>query len=73
MGRPQADADQTPTKLRQTSLAMRRERIIGDIRQLMRDAEHWNRRNPTEEPIQLYLDELLAELESESNTPKESV
>jgi hypothetical protein len=38
------------------SLQMRREQMVGDAVQLDLDAEHWNRVNPGEAPIQIALD-----------------
>jgi hypothetical protein len=40
----------------QKSLIQRREQMIGDGLQLSLDADHWNRINSTEEPIQIPLD-----------------
>ena len=50
------DIDEAPRQPMQASLTMRREQIVGDITQLTFDAEHWNRINPTEEPIQIEAD-----------------
>ena len=38
------------------SLVQRREQMVGDGLQLTFDSEHWNRINPTEEPINLPMD-----------------
>lgn len=52
------------------SLTMRREQIVGDITQLSFDAEHWNRINPTDEPIQIEKDFGL-DVEIRRNAPVE--
>ncbi len=50
------DIDEAPRGPMHASLTMRREQVVGDITQLTFDAEHWNRVNPTEEPIQIEAD-----------------
>ena len=50
------DIDEAPRGPMQASLTMRREQIVGDITQLTFDAEHWNRVNPSEEPIEVEKD-----------------
>lgn len=49
------DADTTRKKM-EINVHQRREQMIGDAMQLKRDAEHWNRINPDEEPIEVQLD-----------------
>jgi hypothetical protein len=48
----------------------RREQMIGDGLQLTLDLEHWNRINPTEEPITADMD-LTDEIEWRKNAPNE--
>lgn len=50
------DIDEAPRKHMQKSLTQRREQIVGDNLQLSLDADHWNTRNATEEPIVIALD-----------------
>lgn len=50
------DIDEAPRGPMHASLTMRREQVVGDITQLSFDAEHWNRVNPTEEPIVIQTD-----------------
>lgn len=47
------DIDEASREPMHASLTMRREQIVGDICQLTFDADHWNRINPHEEPIQI--------------------
>lgn len=48
--------DEAPREKMHKSIYNRREQMIGDGLQLIRDAEHWNRIHPKEEPIQPSLD-----------------
>jgi hypothetical protein len=64
------DIDEAPREPMQASLTMRREQIVGDITQLTFDAEHWNRINPEEEPIQIEADFGL-DVEIRRHTPIE--
>ena len=50
------------------SLVNRREQMVSDGAQLTFDMEHWNRINPTEEPIDLPMD-LTPDIEWRKNTP----
>lgn len=50
------DIDEAPRGPMQASLTMRREQVVGDVCQLTFDAEHWNRVNPTEPPIEIEQD-----------------
>ena len=49
------DTDTTRKKM-QINVTQRHEQMVGDGLQLKRDADHWNRINPEEEPIQPELD-----------------
>lgn len=50
------DIDQAPRGPMVKSFVQRREQMVGDAVQLTFDMEHWNRINPSEEPIQLPMD-----------------
>jgi hypothetical protein len=50
------DIDEADRGPMHTSLTLRREQIVGDITQLTFDAEHWNRVNESEEPIEIEKD-----------------
>ncbi len=50
------DIDEAPRGPMHASLTMRREQIVGDITQLTFDAEHWNRVNPAQDPIEVQAD-----------------
>lgn len=50
------DIDEARRHVMHKSLVQRREQMVGDAYQLSLDQEHWNRANPTEEPILLPLD-----------------
>lgn len=60
------DIDEAAREPMQTAITMRRQQVVGDVTQLTRDAEHWNRRNPNEEPLQVELDFTL-DVEIERN------
>lgn len=45
------DIDDAPRVPMLKSVINRREQVVGDVVQLTFDAEHWNRINPSEEPI----------------------
>jgi len=51
------------------NVALRREQMIGDGLQLTRDANHWNRINPDNDPVQVELD-FTDEVEWKMNAPK---
>ena len=51
-----ADIRRTTRKHMQSAFAMRRQQIVGDCRQLDRDADYWNKVHPDDEPIQLTFD-----------------
>ncbi|MGH7482211.1 MAG: hypothetical protein ACRELV_08655 [Longimicrobiales bacterium] len=50
------DIDDAGRDEMQASVTMRREQIVGDVTQLVRDADHWNRMNPAEVAIQVEMD-----------------
>lgn len=50
------DIDEAPRKVVVKSTVMRREQVIGDMVQLHLDLDHWNRVNPSEEPVVLITD-----------------
>jgi hypothetical protein len=50
------EIDEAPREQMHASLTMRREQIVGDVTQLSFDAEHWNRINPEDEPIEIEKD-----------------
>ena len=50
------DIDEAPRKNMLKSAVMRREQMVGDAVQLTFDLDHWNRVNPSEEPIELPMD-----------------
>lgn len=50
------DIDEAPRKYMIKSAQQRREQMVGDALQLTFDVEHWNRKNASEEPIQVELD-----------------
>jgi hypothetical protein len=50
------DIDTAPRKIAHKALIQRREQMVGDALQLTFDAMHWNRINPSEEPIVMPLD-----------------
>ena len=50
------DIDEAPRKNMVKSAVMRREQVVGDMVQLFLDLEHWNTKNPNEEPIVLITD-----------------
>lgn len=62
------DIDEAPRKKMVKSLVMRREQMIGDGLQLLRDAQHWNRIHPKEEAIPVLLD-LTDDVEWRKNAP----
>ena len=64
------DIDEAPRKPMRKSLVNRREQMVGDGLQLTLDADHWNRINPNEEPIQLPMD-FTEDVEWRKNAPEE--
>ena len=64
------DIDEAPRKPMHKSLVNRREQMVGDGLQLTLDADHWNRINPDEEPIQLPMD-FTEDVEWRKNAPEE--
>lgn len=50
------DIDQAPRKYMKKSAINRREQVVGDLVQLTLDLDHWNQKNPTEEPLEVPLD-----------------
>jgi hypothetical protein len=65
------DIDEAPRKHMHKSLVQRREQMVGDALQLTRDANHWNRVNDHEDPIQLPLD-FTEDVEWRLNAPDEN-
>ncbi len=59
------EADREPVTV---ALNLRREQTVGDLTQIARDADHWNRRNPDQEPIVVQLD-LTLDVEIRRSTP----
>lgn len=49
------DIDEAPRHVAHKALKQRREQMVGDALHLTYDAEHWNRVNPNEPPIQMPL------------------
>ena len=64
------DIDEAPRSQIFMSLQNRREQMVGDGYMLTLDAEHWNRINPDEEPIQLEMD-LTLDIEIRKNWPED--
>lgn len=65
------DIDEKPPRRHMLkSLIQRREQMIGDGLQLTLDADHWNRINPVEEPIEIPLD-FTEDVEWRKNAPEE--
>ncbi len=64
------DIDEAPRKHIHKSLVQRREQMVGDGLQLSLDQDHWNRVNPSEEPIDLPLD-LTPDVEWRKNVSEE--
>ena len=50
------DIDDAPRHVMHKSVTNRREQVVGDLLQLTTDVEHWNRKNPSQEPLQIPLD-----------------
>lgn len=50
------DIDEAPRRFMHKSVTNRREQVVGDLVQLTTDVEHWNRKNPSEDPLQIPLD-----------------
>lgn len=50
------DIDEAPREAMHASLTMRREQVVGDMTQLIFDAEHWSRANRNEDPITMQMD-----------------
>jgi hypothetical protein len=65
------DIDEAPRPAMHKSLVQRREQMVGDGLQLTLDADHWNRKNSGDEPIQMLLD-LTPDVEWRMNAPKAS-
>ena len=62
------DIDDAEREPMQAALTLRREQVVGDMTQLVRDAEHWSRRNPEDEPIVIQMD-LGLDVEIRRSTP----
>ncbi len=62
------DIDEAPRHVAQKAFVQRREQMVGDAVQLSRDADHWNRVNPSQEPIQVPLD-FGPDVEWRNNSP----
>lgn len=65
------DIDEASREPMHAAVTMHREQVVGDLTQLARDAEHWNRRNPAEEPIQVEMDFNL-DVEIRRSTPADA-
>jgi hypothetical protein len=65
------DIDEAPRRYMHKSAVMRREQMVGDAVQLTLDLEHWNRVNPSEEPIVLPMD-LSEDVQWRLNGPDEA-
>ena len=63
------DIDEAERSIIYKSLQHRREQMVDDGYQLTLDAEHWNRINPNEKPIQLEMDMTL-DIEWRKNAPE---
>lgn len=63
------DIDEAPRHLMLKSLIHRREGTVDDMVQLVRDAEHWSRAHPDEEPILIPTD-ITDDVLWEKNAPK---
>jgi hypothetical protein len=50
------DIDRASRDAMDASFTLRRQQMVGDAVQLSHDADHWNRVNSTENPIQIELD-----------------
>jgi hypothetical protein len=66
------DIDTAPRGKMHKSLQMRREQMVGDGFQLTLDADHWNGRHPSEEPIDIPLD-FTEDVAERKNVPDEHV
>lgn len=64
------DIDEASREPMIKACVMRREQMVGDAVQLSFDMEHWNRRNPTEQPIDLPMD-FGPDVEWRKNAPKD--
>lgn len=64
-----ADIDRVNRKKMHKNYILRRDQMVGDGTQVSIDILHWNRINPTEEPIQPDLD-LTHDVEWRLNAPK---
>lgn len=62
--------EKAPRHKMQKSLKIRRDQMVADGLQLTLDAQHWNRVNPKEEPIQPEMD-FRFDIELELNAPRE--
>ena len=51
-----ADIRNTTRKHIAAAFKMRREQVVGECRQMDRDKNYWNKKNPDQEPIQLNFD-----------------
>jgi len=64
------DIEDANRKQMSISVTQRREQMVGDGLQLLRDAEHWNAINRQQEPIQIDLD-LTDDVQWRKNAPEE--
>jgi hypothetical protein len=64
------DIDEAPRKHMHKSAVQRREQMVGDGLQLTLDLDHWNHKNPSEEPIVLPMD-LTPDIEWRKNVSEE--
>lgn len=64
------DIDVAPRHIAHKSLSQYRDQMIGEAVQMTLTADHWNRKNPNEEPIAMQLD-FGPDVEWELNAPIE--
>jgi hypothetical protein len=62
------DIDIAPRPIAHKSFIQRREQMVGDAVQLSFDVEHWNRVNPSDEPIEMPMD-FTEDVEWRKNAP----
>lgn len=63
------DIDKVKRKIMHKNYILRREQMVGDGLQMALDLKHWNRVNPSEEPIQPELD-FTDDVQWKMNAPK---
>jgi hypothetical protein len=65
------DIDKVSRKVMHKNYILRREQMVGDGLQLTYDVKHWNRVNPSEEPIEVDLD-FTDDVQWRMNAPKDN-